>query len=60
MDHKVIETRMAQSPSLSPAPVTEDALLADRQKFWAFFTGATTGAVVFIAVLLILMAIFLL
>ena len=51
---------MAQSPSHSLAPVTEDAFLADRQKFWSACTGFTMGGVIFIAVLLILMAIFLL
>ncbi len=51
---------MAQSPSSSHAPTTEDAFLADRQKFWSAFTGFTTGSVIFIVVLLVLMAIFLL
>jgi len=51
---------MAQSPTVSPAPVTEDAFLADRQKFWSAFTGFTLGSVIFIVVLLVLMAIFLL
>lgn len=51
---------MAQSPTHSTAPVTEDAFLADRQKFWSAFTGATLATVIFLVVLLILMAIFLL
>lgn len=51
---------MAQPPIVSPAPSTEDAFLADRQKFWSAFTGATTFGVVFLVVLLVLMAIFLL
>jgi hypothetical protein len=40
-------------------PVTEEALFADRMRFWGGFTTATFATVVFIAVLLILMAIFL-
>jgi hypothetical protein len=51
---------MAQPPATGPAPVTEDAFLAERQKFWSGFTGFTLGSVIFVAVLLILMAIFLL
>lgn len=51
---------MADIPSSSPAPLTEDAFLADRQKFLSSFIGFTTGSVIFLAVLLILMAIFLL
>jgi hypothetical protein len=51
---------MAQVPTTSAAPLTEDAFLADRQKFWSAFTGATMGAAIFVAVLLILLAIFLL
>jgi hypothetical protein len=41
-------------------PETPDAFLADRQRFWNSFTNLTFGSVVFLAVLLILMAIFLL
>ncbi len=37
-----------------------EALTADREKMWAGFTSAATGLVIFIAVLLILMAYFLL
>jgi hypothetical protein len=40
--------------------VTEESLIAERQRFWNGFTSATFGAVVSIVVLLILMAIFLL
>jgi hypothetical protein len=50
---------MAQSPS-SPAPLTEAAFLVDRQKFWSGFTGFALGAVTFVAVVLILLAVFLL
>jgi hypothetical protein len=52
---------MAQTPTANttlPA-VTEDAFLADRKAFWGTFTGFTTGAVIAVVVLLILMTIFL-
>ena len=42
------------------APVTEAAFLADRQNFWNGFTMFTTGSVIAVAVILILMALFLL
>ncbi len=50
------------STTLHPAtPVeTPEAFLADRQRFWSSFTHFTLGSVIFIVVLLILMAIFLL
>jgi hypothetical protein len=51
---------MANPPSSSSAPLTEDAFIADRQKFLSSFIGFTTGSVIFVAVLLILLAIFLL
>jgi hypothetical protein len=50
---------MADMPPPVTAPVTEEAFLADRQKFFTEFTGATTYAAGAIVVLLILMAIFL-
>lgn len=50
---------MAEATTADPGAITEDALLADRQRFWHGFTTATTGAVIAIAVLLILMAFFL-
>ena len=39
---------------------TPEAFLADRQSFWNGFTHFTLGSVIFVTVLLILMAIFLL
>jgi hypothetical protein len=39
---------------------TPEAFLADRQRFWSGFTHFTLGCVIFVVVLLILMAIFLL
>ncbi len=50
---------MAQTPSSTLAPVTEEAFLADRQKMFAGFGNATLGGVIFMVVLLVLMAIFL-
>ena len=39
---------------------TPEAFLADRQSFWNGFTKFTLGSVIFIVLLLVLMAIFLL
>ena len=50
---------MAEMTQTNPAPLTEDAFVADRQRFWGSFTHATTFAVVAMVILLILMAIFL-
>jgi hypothetical protein len=41
-------------------PETMEGLIADREKMWHGFTNATVGVVVFMAVLLIGMAVFLL
>ena len=46
-------------PRTMPAPLTEDAFLADRQRFWGSFTTFTLVSVIFLVVLLVLMAIFL-
>ena len=40
--------------------VTQDVFFDDRKKFWSFFTGLVTTALVGIVALLILMAFFLL
>ncbi len=50
---------MATQSTRFTGPTTTEALIAERQKFWSGFTGATTGAVIFMAVLLILMGLFL-
>ncbi len=51
---------MAQAPSSSPLPpVTEEAFLADRQKFFSAFGSFTTATTAFLAIVVILMAIFL-
>jgi hypothetical protein len=41
-------------------PETPEAFLADRQRFWDAWTHFTTAAVVFLVVLLVAMAVFLL
>ena len=41
-------------------PDTIEALTADREKMWAGFTSATTGTIIFMVVLLVGMAVFLL
>ena len=51
---------MADTTTVPGPVVTEDELIAERQRFWTGFTTATFGVVVFLAMLLILMAIFLL
>ncbi len=50
---------MAQVQSPNDAPLTEEAFYADRVAFWSFFTGLTFKVATGIAVLLILLAIFL-
>lgn len=52
---------MAESsnPRFSGAESIE-ALTADRMKMWHSFTNATTGVVIFMVILLLLMAFFLL
>jgi hypothetical protein len=53
------EVPVAQLPVRAAGPETEEAFLADRQRFWLGFTSFTFWAVVFIVIVLILMAIFL-
>jgi hypothetical protein len=54
------DTLTADAPvATGAAPLTEDAFLADRQKFWSWFTGLVAKVVVGIVVLLILLTIFL-
>jgi hypothetical protein len=50
------------SPAVRPPMLTEtpEAFLADRQRFWNSFTHFTLGSVIFIILLLVGMAIFLL
>jgi len=53
------EDRMARLPVSATGPQMEEAFLADRQRFWLGFTSFTFWAAACIAILLILMAIFL-
>jgi hypothetical protein len=50
---------MAQPPTATPPPLTEDAFVADRQKFWSGFCSFVLTNVILIVILLGLMAIFL-
>ncbi len=52
---------MADHSSTSfSGPDSLEALTADRMRMWSGFTSATTGAVIFLIVLLVLMGFFLL
>lgn len=47
-------------PTQAAAPLaSEDAFVADRQKFWGSFTSATTFAVIAVIVVVIGLAVFL-
>jgi hypothetical protein len=50
---------MADIRPSTASPVTQEAFVADRMKFWHTFTHFTVGTVITMAVLLIGMAIFL-
>lgn len=50
---------MTQRPTPFRGPETEDAFLADRQRFWFAFTKFATWIVGAIVLLLILMTVFL-
>ena len=50
----------SHTPARYTGPTTIEALTADRQKMWSGFTSATTGVVIFLVLLLIGMAYFLL
>jgi hypothetical protein len=51
---------MAEHSTTFQGPETPDAFLADRQRFWHGFTNFTLGGVIFMIVLLVAMAVFLL
>ncbi|MDE2581272.1 MAG: hypothetical protein KGL52_06535 [Rhodospirillales bacterium] len=51
---------MAQHPLTVTGPETEEQFLADREHFWHAWTRFTVGAVIFLVLLLVLMAVFLL
>ena len=50
---------MAEHNTSFHGPETPDQFLADRQRMWDGFTGATTGTIVFMIVLLVAMVVFL-
>ena len=50
---------MAQTPSTNPAPISNEAFLADRMQFWTGFCNFVTINAVLIALLLAAMAFFL-
>jgi hypothetical protein len=50
----------SQGTARYTGPETIEALTADREKMWHGFTTATIGGIIFMAVLLIAMAVFLL
>lgn len=49
---------MANQPTNSPAPVTEEAFMADRTRFWEGFVSATTWVTGGIILLLVLLKVF--
>ena len=49
---------MAHSPTTTD-PIQEADFLADRERFWHGWTHFTTGAVIFLVLLLVAMAVFL-
>jgi len=51
---------MAEQSTRFHGPETQDAFLADRQRFWGGFTSAAVGTTVFLILLLIAMGVFLL
>ena len=51
---------MAQYPSMASGPETEQAFFADRERFWHAWTRFAVVAATGVAILLILMAVFLL
>lgn len=50
---------MAEQTTIATGAETEDAFVADRQRFWNGFTRFTTGAVAVIVLVLVLLWVFL-
>jgi hypothetical protein len=50
---------MAEHSTSFHGPETPEQFLADRQRMWDGFTGATVGSIIFMIVLLVGMAVFL-
>ena len=53
------DTQVSGTPILDVQSATQEGLLADRHKFWLWFTGLITTAVIGLAILLIGMWVFL-
>ena len=50
---------MAHQPTVFRGPDSEEAFLADKQRFWGDVGKAILGTIIFMALLLIWMAVFL-
>ena len=50
---------MAHAPATTPPALTEEQILAQKQRFWGAFTSFIIGVVAFLAILLLLMDYFL-
>jgi hypothetical protein len=50
---------MAEPTTITTGAETPEAMVADRQKFWNFFTGGLTASAAVVAVILILLWLFL-
>ena len=57
--HRAAGLAAGEMPHTTPAPLTEDAFLADRQRFWGAFTNFTLVSLITVVVILVLMTIFL-
>jgi hypothetical protein len=51
---------MAEHSTTASSTEAPDAFFADRQRTWAAFTNTTVGVVIFVVLLLVAMAVFLL
>lgn len=49
----------AATPDTQESPEITQAFVADRERFWGSFTSFVTGGAIVVAVLLVLMAVFL-
>ncbi len=50
---------MSHAPATTPPALTEEQILAQKQRFWGAFTSFIVGAIVFLVILLLLMDYFL-
>lgn len=51
---------MAEQSTIFQGPDTPEAFVVDRQRFWHGFTNVTLGSLIFMVLLLVAMAVFLL